>query len=88
MQKKKLVVVEKNISNQSKAWLHWWSMDGATALEIQFSSTEQGEESKTTLKMKPEAVMGSGNLFRKHLVNRQISSAQNSGNTIRLSVLT
>ena len=39
----------------SKARLRWWSTGGATDLR-KFSSTKQGEESKTTLKMKPHRV--------------------------------
>ena len=58
--KKKLIAlietkIEKQI-DQSKARLRWCSMGGATHLKIKFNSTEQGEERKNTLKMKPLCV--------------------------------
>ena len=42
--------------DRSKALLRGWSMGGATDLETKFSSTELGEESKTTQPMKPYRV--------------------------------
>ena len=41
---------------QGQAQLRRWSMGGATSPKTMFSSTEQGEERKTTLKMKPHRV--------------------------------
>ena len=41
---------------QGQAQLRMWSMGGATSPKTMFSSTEQGEERKTTLKMKPHRV--------------------------------
>ena len=41
---------------QGQARLHRWSMGGATGPKTTFSSTEQSEETKTTLKMKPHRI--------------------------------
>ena len=41
---------------QGQARLCRWSMGGATGPKTMFSSMEQGEERKTTLKMKPHRV--------------------------------
>ena len=41
---------------QGQTRLRRWSMGGATGLKTMFSSTEQGEKRKTTLKMKPHRV--------------------------------
>ena len=41
---------------QGQARVRRWSMGGATSTKIMFSSTEQGEERKTILKIKPHLV--------------------------------
>ena len=41
---------------QGPVRLRRWSMGGATGPKTMFSSKEQGEERKTTLKMKPHRV--------------------------------
>ena len=41
---------------QGQARLRRWSTGGATGPKTMFSSTEHGEERKTTLKMKPHRV--------------------------------
>ena len=41
---------------QGQALLRRWSIGGAAGQKTMFSSTRQGEERKTTLKMKPHRV--------------------------------
>ena len=41
---------------QGQAWLRRWSIGGITGPKTMFSSMKQGEERKTTLKMKPHRV--------------------------------
>ena len=41
---------------QGQARLRRWSMGGATGPKTMFSSTEQGEERKAAVKMKPHRV--------------------------------
>ena len=60
-------------------------MGGKTDLDIKFSSTEQGEESKTTLKMKSHWVYKP---FRQQLANKRIHSSRTVENNLVIGIRT
>ena len=53
-------------------------MSGATDLNIKFSPTEQGEESKTTLEMKPHWVWKPFQRVSGQLTNTLFSNSQSA----------